>query len=256
MYAGLNDEEKSVLKEVTSMGMNPQGWYGYKRMGLHGFLVLYQSIKQMIPDYFKDFWTTSGYLGYDHPELFKEAKIIKGDNNQSSNFQCGSSKHGVGGAYNRIGTGNCRCRLEKIGGTGEGMPVAFQLGDEIKTKTFLCGDLVIKSGAAKGASLMLTKVDGDKVVLGPTASEILVKVKPGDTVIVDNSNLLAVETLHWHRCQDKSIRFGISSVMPKAIRCIRSSRCSWDPFLPKSAAGVLPTGKFRGKMILLGSHGS
>jgi hypothetical protein len=254
MYAGLNDEEKSVLKEVTAMGMNPQGWYGYKRMGLHGFLVLYQSIKQLIPDYFKDFWTTSGYLGYDHPELFKEAKVIKETTIKAPISNVAAANMGLVEPITESERGTADAAWKKIGGTGDGMPVAFQLGDEIKVKTFLCGDLIIKSGAAKGASLMLTKVDGDKVVLGPTASEILVKVKPGDTVVVDNSNLLAIETLHWHQ---------VPSLEYKVWNQFRDShgnplypqlKMQLGPLFTKSAAGILPTGKFNGKMILLSSH--
>ena len=43
-YAGLNDEEKEALQEVTKMGFPPKSWYGYKTMGIHGFLVLYQGV--------------------------------------------------------------------------------------------------------------------------------------------------------------------------------------------------------------------
>ena len=64
MYAGLNQEEKEALQEVTRMGFPPQSWFGYKTMGIHGFLVLYQSIVGIDRTYFeKDFWNTPGYLG-------------------------------------------------------------------------------------------------------------------------------------------------------------------------------------------------
>jgi hypothetical protein len=33
MYAGLNEEEKEALREVTKMGFPPQSWFGYKTMG-------------------------------------------------------------------------------------------------------------------------------------------------------------------------------------------------------------------------------
>ena len=37
MYAGLNEEEKAALQEVTRMGFPPKSWFGYKTMGIHGF---------------------------------------------------------------------------------------------------------------------------------------------------------------------------------------------------------------------------
>ena len=43
-YIGLNEEQKEALQEVTKMGFPPQSWYGYKKMGIHGFLVLYQGV--------------------------------------------------------------------------------------------------------------------------------------------------------------------------------------------------------------------
>ena len=65
---------------------------------------------------------------------------------------------------------------------------------------FLGGDLIIKSGEAVGATLQLTKVEGDKVALAPTNPlDILAKIKPGDEVQVDNSNFLAVQTYHRHQ---------------------------------------------------------
>jgi len=41
MYAGLTPEEKSALEEVTAMGFPPKSWFGYKTMGVHGFVAVY-----------------------------------------------------------------------------------------------------------------------------------------------------------------------------------------------------------------------
>jgi hypothetical protein len=45
MYAGLNDEEKQALTEVTKMGFPPKAWFAYRTMGLHAFPVLYPGVK-------------------------------------------------------------------------------------------------------------------------------------------------------------------------------------------------------------------
>src|SRR3954451_24162933 len=76
MYAGLNDEEKEALQEVTKMGFPPQSWFGYKRMGIHGFLVLYQGVVRADKKYFdEDFWKTPGYLGANPPASLLKARI-------------------------------------------------------------------------------------------------------------------------------------------------------------------------------------
>ena len=59
---------------------------------------------------------------------------------------------------------------------------------------FLGGDLIIKSSVAAGKTLQLTKIVGDKIILGPADAAVLAHVGPGDKVQVDNSNFLARQT--------------------------------------------------------------
>src|SRR5882724_8527963 len=75
MYAGLNEEERGALREVTRMGFPPQSWFGYKTMGIHAFGVLYPGIVQADPQYFTDFWRVPGYLGANPPESLIKARI-------------------------------------------------------------------------------------------------------------------------------------------------------------------------------------
>lgn len=44
MYAGLNDEERAVLTEVTRMGFPPRGWFLHQTLGLGALPVLFPSI--------------------------------------------------------------------------------------------------------------------------------------------------------------------------------------------------------------------
>ncbi len=44
MYAGLNDEEREALREVTRMGFPPKSWFAYPTMGVHGFTALYRGM--------------------------------------------------------------------------------------------------------------------------------------------------------------------------------------------------------------------
>ncbi len=84
MYKGLNMEEKEALQEVTKMGFPPQSWFGYKTMGIHGFLVLYQGVVGADRKYFdSDFWNKPGYLGYNPPAFSFKSSYPKTKQNKS-----------------------------------------------------------------------------------------------------------------------------------------------------------------------------
>ena len=255
MYAGLNDEEKEALQEVTKMGFPPKSWFGYKTMGIHGFLVLYQGITMADRKYFtEDFWSKPGYLGANPPASLLNARIQK-----LSKIKAGISidqavKLGLTQPISEGERGTADLAWKSIGGTEGGMPVAFQLEDNMPDVNFLGGDLLIKSGNATGITLQITKVEGDKVVLGPTNSPaLLFKIKPGDEVQVDNSNFLAVQTYHRHQVPGKEYHvwdqfrdINGNPIYPQRPMLL-------GPMFTMGAAGSVPTGKFKGKMILLGS---
>ncbi len=77
MYAGLNEEEKEALHEATKLGFPPQSWFGYKTMGIHGFIALYQGMKMADARYFDDFWKVKGYLGANPTESLLKARLQK-----------------------------------------------------------------------------------------------------------------------------------------------------------------------------------
>ena len=254
MYAGLNQQERSVLREVTQMGFPVKSWFGYKTMGTQGFPVLYQSIVGIDPKYFEhDFWNLPGYLGHDSPEMFLKGRIqqpsvIKAliNSDQAATF-------GIRKPVSAEDAGTAGAASKNIGGVGKGMPVAFQLQDKLKDVYFLGGDLIIKSGASAGKVLMIEKIADDKVVLGPVDSTIVAKLKIGDSVQVDNSNFLAIQTYHRHQVPGKEYyvwdQFRNTDGTPKYPQ----RPLLLGPIFTKGAAGIIPSGKFKGKMILLES---
>jgi hypothetical protein len=254
-YLGLNEEEKAALLEATKMGFPPHAWYGYKTMGIHGFLVLYQSVVKADQGYFKeDFWNKDGYLGANPPESFLKARIQEKTKINVSIGLDQAIELGIKEPVSEADRGSADLAWKSIGGTEAGMPVAFELDHEMPDVGFLGGDLVILSGEAAGKVLQITDVVGNKVLLGPTNSPaLLFKIKPGDEVQVDNSNFLAVQTYHrhqvpgpeytaWDQFRDKKG----SPIYPQRPFLI-------GPLFTRGAAGSVPTGKFNGKMILLGS---
>jgi hypothetical protein len=112
---------------------------------------------------------------------------------------------------------------------------------------------MIKSGDAAGKTLQLTKIEGDKVVLGPADPGVLVKIKTGDEVQVDNSNFLAVQTYHRHQDPGPQYKVWDQFRNAKGKPIYPQRPMLIGPLFTRAAAGVLPKGKFKGKMIVLAS---
>ncbi len=199
--AGLNAEEKEALQEATKLGFPPKAWFAYKTMGVHGFLVLYQSIVGIDPKYFKeDFWHVPGYLGANPPASLLKARIQKISRIKAGITIGEAVKLGLTEPLSAKEKGTADAAWKSMGEKEGTMPVAFQLEDTLPDVNFIGGDLIIKSGAASGQVVQLTKTANDKVVLSPTNSRtLLAQIKPGDTVQIDNLNFLAVQTYHRHQ---------------------------------------------------------
>ena len=147
--------------------------------------------------------------------------------------------------------GSADLAWKSMGGVEGQMPVAFQIEDILPDVNFMGGDLTIKTGAAAGKTIQLASVSGDKVVFGPVDVSVLAKIKVGDEVFVDNSNFLAVQTYHRHQVPGKEYKVwdqfrdvGGKPIYPQRPMLL-------GPLFTRGAAGVLPTGNFKGKMILL-----
>lgn len=254
MYSGLNTEEKEALQEVTKMGFPPQSWFGYKTMGIHGFLVLYQGVVMADQKYFTDdFWKTPGYLGVNPPASLLKARI-----QQVSKIKTGISvdlavSMGLSEPLSDQERGTADAAWKSMGGKEGGMPVAFQLENTLPDIEFLGGDLIIKSGDAAGKTLQLTKIVGNNVVLGPADPSVLVLIKPGDEVQVDNSNFLAVQTYHRHQVPEREYRVWDQFRDANGKPIYPQRPMILGPMFTRSASGVVPSGKFKGKMIVLSS---
>ncbi|GAB4018972.1 hypothetical protein GCM10028808_55080 [Spirosoma migulaei] len=256
MYAGLNEEEKEALREVTKMGFPPQAWFAYKTMGIHGFVALYQAMTLMDAPYFKeDFWKKPGHLGANPPASLLKARLQQVSTIKSVIGIDQAVTLGLTEPMSPQDRGSIDQAWKSLGEKEGTMPAGYQLVNTLPEVGFLGGDLLIKSGAAKGKTLQLAKIAGDKVVLGPADASTLALIKPGDTVQVDNSNFLAAQTYHRHQ-----------------VPLSRDEYPEWDqfrdaagkptypqrpmllgPLFTMGASGVVPTGKFTGKMIVLES---
>lgn len=254
IYAGLNEEEKAVLKEVTKMGFPTGAWYGYNEMGIHGFLVLYPGVVMADQSYFtEDFWNIPGYQGYDKPDSFTGHRIQKQSKIKALIGYEEALKLGLSEAMSDADRGSADLAWKNTGDQGE-KPEALQLEDLMPDIQFLGGDLIIKSGDAAGASIQITSIAGDKVGLAPTIPlDILAKLKAGDEVQVDNSNFLAVQTYHRHQDPGKQYPVWNQFRDENANPLYPQRPMLLGPMFTMGAAGSVPNGIFKGKMILLGS---
>ena len=254
-YAGLTANEADVLHEATRMGFRPPSWFGYKTMGIHGLAALYGGVLAIDHSYFTDFWTKPGYLGFDHPEQFKTARMqfdttvampITAQQAlvQRLNLDASSNRNrgGVDNAY------------KPPQGAEAHKVVAYRLtGTPPAVDTFLGGDLLVQSGAAKGQRLTVARVVGNIVVLGIADPDIAAQIAPGDAVRIDNSNFLAIETYHWHQVPgpDFTVWDQFRGADGKPLYPQRPLLIG--PIFVKGASGSAMTGDVEGKIIILES---
>ena len=250
-YAGLNEEETQVLKEATAMGFPLKGWYGYKEMGIHGFIVLYPTVVMMDQAYFNDdFWRKPGYYGHDHPESFVGYRIQQPTRIKRFVYTDEAVQIGLIAPISEADRGSADKSWAAAGGSSN-KPVAVELTDPLQKVQFLGGDLVATSGEANGITFQLSNINSTMAAFGPTVSDAdLAKLKVGDEVRVDNSNFLAVQTIYRHQVPDGHLA-GWQMFEDADGKPVYPQRpMLLGPVFTQGAAGILPTGNIHGKVIL------
>lgn len=253
MYAGLNEEERQALEEVTRMGFPPKSWFAHKRMDVHGFLVLYKAVVMSDQSYFnEDFWHKPGYLGANPTASLLKARLQKETTITESFGQEKGEELGLVDRISEEERGTADLAWKSAGSEYTERPVAYRVKDIMPEVGFLGGDLIILSGKAKGEVLQITKAEGDMIALAPTNSiEVLAKIAPGDRVEVDNSNFLAAQTYHRHQVPTKDF-YVWDQFRDKDGNPIYPQRpMLLGPMFTMGAAGCLPTGKINSKVILV-----
>ncbi len=253
-YATLTPVEADALREVTRMGFSPRSWFGYKTMGVHAFPALYAGVLMADPGYFTDFWTKPGYLGFDHPEQLAPFRMQF----ETTLIAALSEDEGVkrGLPDMRIaGTARGSADLawrNAIGGDAI-RPAAFELAGTPPDVSFQGGDLFVLSGEAKGARIALRAVKGNMVTLGVVDWKVVGKLRPGDSVRVDNSNYLAAQTYHRHQLPGPD--YPVYNQFRKAdgTPMYPQRPMLLGPMFAAGAAGAVPSGNFQGKIIVVSS---
>ena len=249
--AGLSDDERDALAEVTRMGFPPRSWFGYRTMGMHAFPVLYRGMRMADPGYFEDFWSEPGYLGAAPPPSLTRDRVRHRCAVEATITEDEAAALGLA-----LGPqpGRARGRVDTAwqgAGEAEPVPVAVRLSAAVPVDVE-GAELLVHSGAAEGARLLLLSVAGDVAVFGPGDAESALRLRPGDDVEVDNSGFLAAQTYHRHQVPEG----GDFPVWDQFRRADGTPRYPQRPLLlgplfAAAAAGTVQTGRFKGKMIVV-----
>jgi hypothetical protein len=257
-YAGLNEEEAAALREVTKMGFPIKSWFGHEKMGVHAFTALYRGMVIADPGYFTDFWTKPGYLGFDPPESLKKARLqfttkVKAPLSAEQLEARGLIDKRLPGQPKGDPRGTVDQAWAAVLNDGSARPMAFELADTPPDIGFIGGDLYIESGAAKGKRLALRALNGNVANLGIIDLKTLAMVKPGDEVRVDNSNFLAAQTYHRHQVPGPEYKVWDQFRGADGKPIGPQRKINLGPMFAMGAAGTVPTGKFNGKIIIVGA---
>lgn len=253
MYAGLNKDEADALREATRFGFPPRTWAvvpqaGAPMAGLPG--------AGIDPDYFEDFWSKPGYEGSDpisyasrHRLQFptKVAKLLNADEAGKLGIEMTSTEAGyvnpVGEDFSRAG---------EHAGASAAKPVAALELTSLPANADLRGAvLLIKSGAAAGKSIPLSRLVGDVAVTKGDSSATLTLIRPGDEIQIDNSDSLAREVV---------LRYQVPS--RDYLNWDQYRKPNGEPLTPQTALqpeseiggpGTLQSGRFKAKVIVIAS---
>ena len=196
-YATLTVAQRQVLKEVTQMGFPLKAWSGWRLMDVHGFIVLYKTLQQMDTAYFReDFWKKPGYLGFDNPPSLQRDHVQTKAVVTRVIGQKEAEQLGLVKPMNEAERGTADRAWASLGTGIKNKPVAYEIDKSVTMHT-LGGDLIVMKN---GERLQVTHTKDRYVVLADVnAPENLVNLSVGDSVQVDNSDFLAVETYHRHQ---------------------------------------------------------
>ncbi|MBR4500312.1 MAG: hypothetical protein IKP22_00260 [Clostridia bacterium] len=254
-YKELNKDEADMLLELTKMGFPPLAWY----MEAKGVIdpgslpVLMPGVKKMDPDYFTDFWTKPGYAGADPNSSSSKDRIHfrtkvkavhQADKTEKRTVEDG--QNGVDDAYKKQMVSGNGAYLEV-----EMLPRGENLYQEGLYMTF-------QSGSAKDATLLMgrmmrfTDAPGGILTIGDCygmsdLSETLNKIRPGDEILLDNSDYIALQSYYRYQVPaDLSFHAWDQFRNPDGTPKTPQRR----PFpVPFTGTGVYQDGDIQGKVI-------
>lgn len=251
IYAGLNEEQRQALEEVSAMGFPKRGWFSWPTMGDGALMVLAPYIYNVYPQYFTDFWEKPGFAGADpnsseaksrvrfittvaelvdhqkNESREDEKEFTSVDNSWQNMIDDKSSTPKVRLAECPPADANLfHCRLRVISGAASGKEAAVD---------------TIKDGVVTVSNPFGTGVKGN----------VLDGLKCGDEIMIDNSDYLAMQTLQRHQVPDETYHVYDQYRDEDGKPIYPQLPFLLAPIIAENGAGTVPCGNIHGKMIVL-----
>ena len=250
--SGLNEEERAAFDEACAWGMPLETWaMGTGEMEEGGSYQIIGSIVRMTdPGYFHDFWTLPGYAGSEpggaaaRDRVQVEAAVADVCLPQAGRA-AQEDRNRAGDAWQKL--------LAQFGDT---LPMVRLAALDLSGCNWPRGlTLRVLSGAAAGRELRVRRCEGAAVLLSPgvgnQVADTLALLQPGDRVLLDNGDAIALQYYHRHQLPERGY---------PAWDCHRNADGSpkypqrkpllWESFA-RQASGAMQTGQIQGKVIMV-----
>jgi len=247
IFEGLDRVAKDVLMEATRMGFPKRGWFSWPTMGDGALMVLAPNIYKIFPSYFTDFWIKPGFAGSD-PESsesrdrvkFKTmvTELIKPEKKSDEQYTSVDNSW----INTMIGSQDTpRIRISE-------MPPA---GSYI----FHCR-IRIMDGKAVGKEVPVEKIEDGIITVssafdGSNSGNVLEGLAVGDTIVIDNSDYLAMQTFERHQVPDESYKVYDQFRGSDGKPLYPQLPFLLAPGIAMGAGGSVPCGKINGKVIAI-----
>lgn len=252
-YDGLTAEQREVLSEATKMGFPIRAWGSWRTMDPHGYRLLHSAVVKMDPGYFReDFWNTPGYAGQEPSASLLRDRIQLRTRVSKVLSMAESIALGLIQESGTIEQGTADKAWAYAGAAGRlSRPAAVEL-DDAPASIGMGADLVKLDGPHEGHRYQLVKSFRNRYVIfeSVNSKEDLAFLQEGDSVMVDNSDYLAVETYYRHQVPSPDFQVwdylkGIDGVPVYPQRPFLVG-----PVLSRLATGIPYDGDIRCKVIV------
>lgn len=207
IYDGLNAEEAAALRELICIGVPPRTIVGIGENDDGALPVLAPTVHMMDPTYFTDFWTKPGYLGTSpdssavRDRIRMRTRVVAAAISSAEKNGNSEDEAAIDG---RNRTDDAWQKMMSDGGSAYIEVEEVPRGDDL----YLRGvDIIFESGKAKGRKLRLGSIEGNRLIPGMSFgaddfARIISMIRPGDEILIDNSDYIAIQTYHRHQVPD------------------------------------------------------
>ena len=245
-YECLNEEEQAALKEAELMGFPMKTWCVWDTIGEGALPVLTPAAMMIDPTYVKDFWEKPGYLGSDPEGSAARDRIVF----ETRIEEILHPEEKVSTIADTIDEGNAYGVDEAwkhLLAQGQKVPV-FRLESFPQAPeghSFYSTGLKVRfvSGALEGETFEAICLSDNCITVNPgmdqrDMEEVLSAASAGDTVVLDNSDYIALQTFHRHQVPGPEFH-------------------PWDQFRDESGEPIYPQRPVQvGPIIAMGGAGS